>query len=170
MSFLTGFFTDDSSFVTPELRLYWIVGWTVGWEGEPPCEPSRVGRTIADVLSSNMKLSVELPPDQAAKLQQEAARLGVSLEDLAKAVLTDLLNILPKKASSGRCRRFYGKTKSSIGESVDAAPVAFGGADAAFGSHRPDGGVRPASGIWRRLDPQSPSRACNSAVTICIPR
>jgi plasmid stability protein len=38
-----------------------------------------------------MKLAFELPPAQADKLRAEAARLGLSPEDLARAALTDLL-------------------------------------------------------------------------------
>lgn len=38
-----------------------------------------------------MKLAVELPDAHAERLRAEAARLGVSIEDLAKAALTDLL-------------------------------------------------------------------------------
>ena len=38
-----------------------------------------------------MKLAFELPPAQAEKLRIEAARLGLSPEDLARAALTDLL-------------------------------------------------------------------------------
>jgi plasmid stability protein len=40
-----------------------------------------------------MKVSFELPPAQAERLRVEAARLGVSPEDLARAALTDLLAI-----------------------------------------------------------------------------
>jgi plasmid stability protein len=38
-----------------------------------------------------MKLAFELPPAQAEKLRVEAARLGLSPEDLARAALADLL-------------------------------------------------------------------------------
>jgi hypothetical protein len=38
-----------------------------------------------------MKLVFELPPAQADRLRQEAARLGVAPDELAKAALTDLL-------------------------------------------------------------------------------
>jgi hypothetical protein len=38
-----------------------------------------------------MKLAFELPPAQAERLRQEAARLGVAPDDLARAALTDLL-------------------------------------------------------------------------------
>jgi hypothetical protein len=38
-----------------------------------------------------MKLAFELPPAQADKLRQEAQRLGLTSEDLARAALTDLL-------------------------------------------------------------------------------
>jgi hypothetical protein len=38
-----------------------------------------------------MKLAFELPPAQAAKLREEAARLGLTPEDLARAALADLL-------------------------------------------------------------------------------
>jgi hypothetical protein len=38
-----------------------------------------------------MKLAFELPPAQADRLRQEAARLGVAPDELAKAALSDLL-------------------------------------------------------------------------------
>jgi hypothetical protein len=38
-----------------------------------------------------MKLAFELPPAQAERLRQEAARLGVAPDELAKAALADLL-------------------------------------------------------------------------------
>lgn len=38
-----------------------------------------------------MKVVIELPASQAAQLQTEAKRLGVSVEDLARAAVTDLL-------------------------------------------------------------------------------
>ena len=38
-----------------------------------------------------MKLAFELPPAQAERLRVEAARLGLSPEDLARAALADLL-------------------------------------------------------------------------------
>jgi hypothetical protein len=38
-----------------------------------------------------MKVAFDLPPAQAEKLQQEATRLGLSPDDLARAALTDLL-------------------------------------------------------------------------------
>ena len=38
-----------------------------------------------------MKLAFELPPAQAERLRQEAARLGVAPDELARAALVDLL-------------------------------------------------------------------------------
>jgi hypothetical protein len=38
-----------------------------------------------------VKVAFELTPAQAARLQQEAQRLGISTDDLAKAAVTDLL-------------------------------------------------------------------------------
>ena len=38
-----------------------------------------------------MKVAIELPPAQAAQLEAEAKRLGVPLEELARAAVTDLL-------------------------------------------------------------------------------
>jgi hypothetical protein len=38
-----------------------------------------------------MKLAIELPPAQADRLRAEAARLGLSPEDWARAALSDLL-------------------------------------------------------------------------------
>jgi hypothetical protein len=40
-----------------------------------------------------MKLAFELPPAQADRLQREAARLGVTPDELAKAALADLLAV-----------------------------------------------------------------------------
>ena len=41
--------------------------------------------------STSMKLAFELPPAQADKLRDEAKRLGLTPEDLARAALADLL-------------------------------------------------------------------------------
>jgi hypothetical protein len=38
-----------------------------------------------------MRVAFELPPAQAERLRQEAARLGISPDDLARAALSDLL-------------------------------------------------------------------------------
>jgi hypothetical protein len=38
-----------------------------------------------------VKLAIELSPAQIDRLRQEAERLGVAVEDLARAVLADLL-------------------------------------------------------------------------------
>jgi hypothetical protein len=38
-----------------------------------------------------MKILIELPPAQADKLREEAARQGISPEELARAAVTDLL-------------------------------------------------------------------------------
>jgi len=38
-----------------------------------------------------MKVAFDLPPAQAEKLKQEASRLGLSPDDLARAALADLL-------------------------------------------------------------------------------
>jgi hypothetical protein len=38
-----------------------------------------------------MKLTFELPPAQTEKLRQEATRLGLAPEELARAALADLL-------------------------------------------------------------------------------
>jgi hypothetical protein len=46
---------------------------------------------VACGYSTCMKLAFELPPAQAAKLREEAARLGLTPEDLARAALADLL-------------------------------------------------------------------------------
>lgn len=39
-----------------------------------------------------MKVAIELPAGQAAQLEAEAQRLGVSIEELARAAVTDLLS------------------------------------------------------------------------------
>ena len=38
-----------------------------------------------------MKVAIELPPAQAAQLEAEAIRLGVPVEELVRAAVTDLL-------------------------------------------------------------------------------
>ncbi len=38
-----------------------------------------------------MKVAFELPPAQADRLRQEAARLGLAPDELAKAAISDLL-------------------------------------------------------------------------------
>ena len=38
-----------------------------------------------------MKLTIDLSPAQAERLRQEADRLGIAAEDLARAALADLL-------------------------------------------------------------------------------
>lgn len=40
-----------------------------------------------------MKLTIDLPPAQAERLRQEAARLGLAPEDLARAAIADLLAV-----------------------------------------------------------------------------
>ncbi len=39
-----------------------------------------------------MKLAIELPPAQAEKLRDEATRLGLAPEELARAAVADLLD------------------------------------------------------------------------------
>jgi hypothetical protein len=51
-----------------------------------------------------MKLAIELPPAQAEKLRAEAARLGLSPEDLARAALTDLLAFPDSKFEAAAAR------------------------------------------------------------------
>jgi hypothetical protein len=41
--------------------------------------------------SVSMKVAIELPPLQAAQLQSEATRLGIPIEELVRAAVTDLL-------------------------------------------------------------------------------
>jgi hypothetical protein len=45
----------------------------------------------AGVAVLHMKLALELSPAQAEKLRAEAERLGLSVEELARAALSDLL-------------------------------------------------------------------------------
>lgn len=54
--------------------------------------------------SSRMKVAIELPSAQAAQLESEAKRLGVSVEDLARAAVTDLL-AAPDAAFQAAVRR-----------------------------------------------------------------
>jgi len=53
------------------------------------CKRLLDGVSRATVL--RMKLAFELPDAQAEKLREEAKRLGLSPEDLARAALSDLL-------------------------------------------------------------------------------
>ena len=46
----------------------------------------------ARVTVLHVKLAIELPPAHADKLRAEAERLGLSVEELARAALTDLLS------------------------------------------------------------------------------
>jgi hypothetical protein len=48
--------------------------------------------SVAAVTVLHMKLAIELPPAQADKLRAEAQRLGLSVEELARAALADLLS------------------------------------------------------------------------------
>jgi hypothetical protein len=57
-----------------------------------------------------MKLAIELPPVQADKLRAEAARLGLSPEDLARAVLSDLLST-PDAEFQDAARRVLAKNR-----------------------------------------------------------
>ena len=41
--------------------------------------------------STSMKLTIDLSPGQAERLRQEAERLGLAPEELARAAITDLL-------------------------------------------------------------------------------
>ena len=52
---------------------------------------SRLLDGAAPLYSEVMKVAFDLPPAQAEKLKQEAARLGLSPDDLARAALADLL-------------------------------------------------------------------------------
>lgn len=51
-----------------------------------------------------MKVAIELPPAQATQLENEAKRLGVSVEDLARAAVTDLL-VAPDAAFQAAAKR-----------------------------------------------------------------
>jgi len=48
-------------------------------------------RRLASRYSTSMKLAFELPQAQAEKLRDEAQRLGLTPEELARAALSDLL-------------------------------------------------------------------------------
>jgi hypothetical protein len=58
----------------------------------------------------HMKLAIELPPVQADKLRAEAARLGLSPEDLARAALSDLLST-PDTEFQDAARRVLAKNR-----------------------------------------------------------
>lgn len=57
-----------------------------------------------------MKLAIELPADQADKLRDEARRLGLSPEDLARAALSDLLAV-PDTEFQDAARRVLTKNR-----------------------------------------------------------
>lgn len=52
---------------------------------------SRLLDGATPLYSEAMKVAFDLPPAQAEKLKQEASRLGLSPDDLARAALADLL-------------------------------------------------------------------------------
>jgi hypothetical protein len=53
-------------------------------------EPSWLDVLVSEIIAA-MKLSIELSPTEANRLQEEAARLGVRPDELAHAVVADLL-------------------------------------------------------------------------------
>lgn len=55
-----------------------------------------------------MKVAIELPRAQAIQLENEAKRLGVSVEDLARAAVTDLL-AAPDAAFQEAAKRIVAK-------------------------------------------------------------
>lgn len=55
-----------------------------------------------------MKVAIELPPAQLTQLEQEAHRLGVAVEELARAAVTDLL-AAPDAAFQAAARRVLDK-------------------------------------------------------------
>lgn len=57
-----------------------------------------------------MKLAIELPAAQADKLRDEARRLGLSPEDLARAALSDLLAV-PDTEFQDAARRVLTKNR-----------------------------------------------------------
>ncbi len=57
-----------------------------------------------------MRLAIELPPAQGDRLRAEAERLGLSPQDLARAVLSDLLST-PDSAFHDAARRVLDKNE-----------------------------------------------------------
>jgi len=57
-----------------------------------------------------MKVAIDLPPAQADRLRAEAERLGLSPQDLARAVLTQLLSA-PDPAFQEAARRVLDKNQ-----------------------------------------------------------
>ena len=57
-----------------------------------------------------MRVAFELPPAQADRLRAEAERLGLSPQDLARAVLSDLLSA-PDAAFQDAARRVLEKNQ-----------------------------------------------------------
>ena len=64
-------------------------------EGNRPRVTARPARMLLDGLatrySTRMKVTIDLSPAQAERLRQEAERLGLTPEDLARAAVADLL-------------------------------------------------------------------------------
>jgi hypothetical protein len=61
-----------------------------------PPDGRRLGRLVGwtvDLYSIAMKVAIELPSAQAAQLEREASRLGVSVDELARAAVSDLLAV-----------------------------------------------------------------------------
>jgi hypothetical protein len=57
-----------------------------------------------------MKVAFELPPAQAAQLEAEATRLGVPVEELARAAVSDLLAV-PDTAFQDAATRILAKNR-----------------------------------------------------------
>ena len=82
---------------SPDFRLHFVE--TPNDRGSAAAAQDRTSRRRLQPLVSRrvsrysdyMKVAIELPSGQAAQLETEAKRLGVSVEDLARAAVTDLL-------------------------------------------------------------------------------
>ena len=86
-----------------------------------------------------MKLSIDLNEVQIGLLRQTAAKLGVPVEDLARAAVSDLL-VAEDDEFAEAARRVLEKNKESTNASADAVPNACRGASHSRG--------RSCSGGW----------------------
>jgi hypothetical protein len=63
-----------------------------------------------------MKVAIELPPAEAAQLEAEAKRLGVSIEGLARAAVTDFLAAPDDERSQRIASRLATKYREALKE------------------------------------------------------
>ena len=76
--------------------------------------------------STHMKVTIDLSPAQAERLRQEAERLGLAPEDLARAAVADLLATRDDDFEAPPSE-YYRRPRSCTGASPDALRHAGGG-------------------------------------------